>query len=209
MDKRLFIILFALVILLVGGYFAWQKQQSVTTPTPVVTEPVVKEPTPEKYPQHIEAIPGNTDEVWYNIPELGVRMKLNKGFAEELIYKANESAVSFQLKTILAASSQCSVESADFGYLYKVNGTTDDADRNDVSGKGVDYFSSLAKFGMIIQFPNFFIVLSADRADACWWGKDENKAAEEAARRIYSGRGHQSVYAAIKGRSVEVIFEKE
>ena len=208
MNKRLLILLIIILLISGGIYWVWQSR---SVAVPVVTEPVVvtKPSIIEQYPQHIEAIPNSSDEVWYNIPEFGVRMKLNKGFAEELIYKADEDMVSFQTKSIIAASSQCSVESADFGYIYKVNGTIYDADRNNVSGRGTDYFSALAKSGMIMQFPNFFIVLSADHADACWWGKVENKAAEEAAHRIYSGRGYQSVYAAIKGKSVEAIFEKE
>ncbi len=77
MDKRLFIILFALVILLVGGYFAWQKQQSVTTPTPVVTEPVVKEPVPAPTEEPIDTSDWKT----YRNEEYGFEFKYPKEWA--------------------------------------------------------------------------------------------------------------------------------
>lgn len=71
----------------------WQKKQSTETPEVKKTEEQQSEPTlTEKYPQHIEAIQGS-DEVWYNIPELGVRMRLNRGFAEDLVYVYSKSEV--------------------------------------------------------------------------------------------------------------------
>lgn len=157
----------------------------------------------EKYPQHIEAIPGNAEEVWYNIPELGIRIKLNKEFAEDLVYEPSESyaAISFQKKSVLLAAPECKVSDADFGYLYRFDGTIEDADKE--SDRGKDFYSSLRNYNMVAEFSDFFVALSTDRADACWWGKTENKVAEEAARKKYAGLGAQSIQDAFKSKSIE------
>ena len=92
MNQKPLLIAVVLVALfaIVGAFWYIQKRQGDVN-QPVVTNPVIdldQNPTrvPESYPQHIEVISG-TDEVWYNIPELGVRMRLNKEFAENLIYQ--------------------------------------------------------------------------------------------------------------------------
>lgn len=83
MPKKLLISAVAILILLGGIVFVWQKnlQQDVQT------SPGVKTDQHNAYPQHIEAISVNVDEVWYNIPEYGIRMRLNKEFAEDLLYR--------------------------------------------------------------------------------------------------------------------------
>jgi hypothetical protein len=200
-----------LALLLIGGVvFVWQKKQSMQISEVKQIEEEQAEPTPaEKYPQHIEAIQGS-DEVWYNIPELGVRMRLNRGFAEDLVYGIDATygdAVSFQKKSVMAAAPQCNVMSADFGYLYRVNGTIEEADRNNLSSRGDRFFASLSDYGMIAQLPGFFVALSTDRADACWWGKEKNLDAELAVKYTYPGSGAQSVWDSIKNKTVESIPE--
>lgn len=133
-QKPLFLAVALIVILVIGGMFCFMSRRPVAVNQPVVTDPVVEtpvQPEPEKYPQHIEAIPGNTDEVWYNIPELGVRMKLNKEFAEDLIYSdgmiddfgKEQTGIYFSTKAIAEAAPECAPRRGGaFGSFYKKTG---------------------------------------------------------------------------------------
>ncbi|QQR78072.1 MAG: hypothetical protein IPJ68_03185 [Candidatus Moraniibacteriota bacterium] len=94
-QKPLFltIILITLLAVIAGAFWCLQNRPGAMN-QPIVSEPVAQAPIQaetEKYPQHIETIPGNADEVWYNIPEMGIRMKLNREFAEDLIYIYSKS----------------------------------------------------------------------------------------------------------------------
>lgn len=168
-------LLIALVIILAGVslFFILRQRGEAPTqeqPTQVVTE----EPTTptESYPQHIEAIPGNTDEVWYNIPELGVRMRLNKSFAEDLIYSNGmtddfgkyQDGVYFSTKAIAEVAPECAPDRGGaFGVLSKIDGTVEEADRN---GLGLDsgWYASKLKLGEATQFPEYFITWSGPQA---------------------------------------------
>ncbi len=88
MDKKSWLIFGVLVVFAVGAVLFFIQQQKIIPAQNQNPENLNKETSKQfqDYPQHIEAIPGNTDEVWYNIPELGVQMKLNKEFAEDLLY---------------------------------------------------------------------------------------------------------------------------
>lgn len=212
MSKKSLFLILAVALLLIGGVFLIQKKSPEVSEdkSDQKEETTVKDVAAESYPQHIQAIPG-TDEVWYGIPELGVRMRLNKEFAEDLVYgfdNAYGDAVSFQKKSVLAAAPQCSVMSADFGYLYRINGTIEQADKDNLSKRGNNFFTSLKNYGMIAQLDGFFVALSTDHADACWWGKEKNIEAEKAAAHEYKGTGAQSVWAAVKNKMVQSIPER-
>lgn len=160
---------------------------------------------PEAYPQHIEAIAG-TDEVWYNIPELGIRMRLNKEFAEDLVYVYDNkySRVMFQTKSILAVAPQCRVEDADFGDLYRVDGTIKEAYRE----RGADPSVGFLDLEYAVQLPEFFVALSTVHADACWWSRTGTPTAEEITDHVYKGAGVQSVYDAVKKKVIQPISQK-
>ncbi len=82
MHNKLLVLVVLGIILVGGGVFVWYtKEQNQVVVPPSVIVPEVN--NTEAYPQHIEAIPGS-DEVWYNTPEYGVRMRLNKDFANDL-----------------------------------------------------------------------------------------------------------------------------
>lgn len=88
-QKPLFLAVVLTALVVIGGAFCFMSRRLASVNQPVVTDPIVETQAQtelEKYPQYIEAIPGNVDEVWYNIPEYGVRMRLNKEFAEDLLY---------------------------------------------------------------------------------------------------------------------------
>ncbi len=124
-QKPLFLAIAVIILVAIAGVF-WsvQKRQGAMS-QPVVTEPVAEapvQPEPEKYPQHIETIPGNTDEVWYNIPELGIRMRLNKEFAEDLIYvQDSPSSVYFSTEK-LSQISPCLPIDGPLGALFRAEG---------------------------------------------------------------------------------------
>jgi hypothetical protein len=165
-HKPLFLTVALIALLVVVGAFWFMKQRQGAMNQPIVTEPVAQDPIQteaEKYPQHIEAIPGNTDEVWYNIPELGIRMKLNKEFAEDLVYAYSKSdeeltkeeqkytlpfheRVDFSSYSLIVKESACKPGSRAIGEIIKESG--DVKDWSVVDG----YFDSR------IQLPNFFVV---------------------------------------------------
>ncbi len=120
------------------GYM--NEQNQVIVPPNVIVPEVNNK---EAYPHHIESISGS-DEVWYEIPEIGVRMRLNKEFAEDLVYEyipvdAQDmvnglGAVDFSTKSLLAESHSASIGSDSdnsIGTLSKVSGEPEDAIQND------------------------------------------------------------------------------
>ncbi len=126
-QKPLFLAILFLALLAIVGVFWYMQTQSVAMDqSVVVSNPVTKPDSvsvvppsahPDSYPQHIETIPGNSDEVWYNIPELGIRMRLNKEFAEDLVYvydrrKDDEGGawdeIGFSTKALAAITDYCS-----------------------------------------------------------------------------------------------------
>lgn len=205
MSRQLLAIL-ALVLILGAGVFAfyWQnRQKEVATPLPM--SPVVEEseePT-VSYSQHIEAIPGNTDEVWYNIPEYGVRMKLNKEFAEDLIYRfAHEKntkgeewdSVYLTVNSLLYIDTQCS---GALGGFFKIEGKV-------VDGNRLGYQES-ENFGQLIyQFTNYHIVWQGGH-DVCWDPGLEKKVREVFPGK-YVGSGAKNIREGM--RTLELIPKK-
>ncbi|TXH02422.1 MAG: hypothetical protein E6R05_04220 [Candidatus Moraniibacteriota bacterium] len=169
MSKKLLLLLALAVLLGVSVFYVW-KQSTVVAPT--THEPMVMpEPTPEpvapvEYSQHIEIIPGNTDEVWYNIPEWGVRMKLNKGFAEELIYSdgmmddfgKSQDGIYFSTKNITQVASECGPKRGGaFGVLYKRNGIAKE-DAKD------DFLLERDLQDRVVQFNGFYVGYAGPQA---------------------------------------------
>jgi hypothetical protein len=182
MNHKPFFLATTLIALLViaGAFWYLQKRQAAMNQPPIIiTEPVVEAPVqtePEKYPQHIEAIPGNTDEVWYNIPELGIRMKLNKEFAEDLVYFSDGDSVYadayFSTKLLMEIDPMnCSARTAPLGFIYRQSGTVEDAAYH--RELPWDYVN-LEKLGFIRRFPGFFVEYTGPQA-ACY---DERKLSE-------------------------------
>ncbi|MGB4833627.1 MAG: hypothetical protein WBP40_01195 [Candidatus Moraniibacteriota bacterium] len=95
MNQKPLLLAITLIALLViaGAFWYLQNRPPMAVNQPIgITEPVVETPVlaePEEYPQHIENIPGNTDQVWYAIPELGVKLLLYRDGAEDTVYKYN------------------------------------------------------------------------------------------------------------------------
>jgi hypothetical protein len=167
-QKPLFLAVTLVALLVIGGAFWVMQKRQVTVNQSVITEPVVEtsdQTESEKYPQHIEAIPGNTDEVWYNIPELGVRMKLNREFASDLVYsysKSNENitkdqqkfttpfheTVHFSSRSLMQQEPACEPGTRAIGYFIKEEGAAEEWPAS------ASIFYAGRK-----QFSNFFIVL--------------------------------------------------
>lgn len=164
-QKPLFLAITLVALLVIGGAFCFMSRRPVAVSQPVVTDPVVETPTQnvtEKYPQHIEDIPGNTDEVWYSIPEFGVRMRLSRVFADDLVYtysKSNENitksqqkfttpfheTVHFSSRSLMQEEPSCEPGTRAIGYLIKEEGS-------------INEWPASAYFAGHSQFPSFFIV---------------------------------------------------
>lgn len=163
MQKKLLISALIILALVGGMVFVWQRNQGSEAVSPVST---VKQPEiaqEEKYPQHIEAIPGNTDEVWYGIPEYGVRMRLNKEFAEDLIYGfelEDQSTAYFSSKKITEISS-CLLPPVDspLGYLFRAEGNMKEDANTD------EYLA--ARINSYVQIGSFYYGWVAPQ-EGCW-----------------------------------------
>ena len=199
-KKFLITIALAAPLLISGGYFIWQRQQAIPTPTSVVTElytfdpavdiPVQTESVPELAfsSQHITAIPGS-NQVWYEIPEMGIKLLLSKEAAEELVYKYSSkrdagifvevNGLEADLKTVK------DVEGASFSskHVLEYNKTcnrpvcgTDDIAFSfaKVPGK---YMNEELAFGMkfLKQFKDFYLVTGAPPQAVPFVTKDEEE----------------------------------
>lgn len=187
MQKKLFILALAVLVFVVGGVLVWQKKQGIQTPGVKKIEEEQSESTfTEKYPQHVEAIQG-TDEVWYNIPEYGVRMRLNKQFAENLIYSfvheknnnLNEEwdAVYFSTKSLTAIDKGCSPEEGSpLGVITKTKGNSTEF------AKTEEFYSSRLKD--IIQIGEYYYIWTGPQA-TCWDSKNDDAIQKVRGAEIY------------------------
>ncbi len=210
--KPLFLATALIVLLAIAGGFWYIQKRQIVVDQPVVTDSVGEAPAqvePEKYPQHIEVIPGNTDEVWYNIPELGIRMKLNKEFAEDLVYSNGmidddgtpRDGIYFSTQAITEAAPECAPgRGGAFGVVSKIAGTVEKADRN---GLGLDseWYTSRLKTGEAVQFPEYFITWSGPQA-LCEFPVHQG-VVQKHWPRDYPGLGAKNVYEGI--RTLELI----
>ena len=185
-QKSLFIAVSLIALLAIAGALWCIQKRQVTTNQPIAADSVVnpiQDPlkTPKSYPQHIEAIPGNMDEVWYNIPELGIRMKLNKEFAEDLIYayfseKDDEGKewdrIGFSTKALAAITEYCNP-----GALWSV-------DRIKVSLKQEIEKNSFTTRHLndYVQAGNYYYGFEGSH-DPCW-----NQDLESEVREVFPGK---------------------
>ena len=207
MPKKIILLLSLTLLLSVAAFVLWRMDKSsvpVVTPEPVPEE--VSE-TPQAsseaesfaYQQYIEAIPGNTDEVWYNIPELGVRMKLNKEFAEDLIYKfsyevdsegSQWEAAYFSTKALTTIDNGCSPEEGSpLGVLTKSMGNVQQFAKTDV------YFSS--RLDSIVQIGGYYYMWTGPQA-TCWDPKNDDVVYKAKSAKDYVGSGAKYVSDGMK-----------
>lgn len=180
MPKKIYILLALVLALVMSAFALWRVNKKVVAP--VVTEPTVtqnqlEQPNVEsvqEYSQHIEAIPGNTDEVWYNIPELGIRMKLNKEFAEDLVYRSETPAfatVYFSGKKFMVIAPSCV---SGLGSLFKAKGIMKEIAKTD------DFLAS--RMDSYIQIQDYYYGWTGPQ-DACW-----DPSIEEEVRKVFPGK---------------------
>lgn len=179
------ILLVVIVLVVAGGlFFFFQKKQS----SPALTNNTEKgtQQSGEKYPQHIEDIPGS-DEVWYGIPEYGVRMRLNKEFAEDLIYSngsvddasEKQEGIYFSTKAITAVAPECSPERGGaFGFLFKAEGNMTEIAKTD------EYLA--ARVDDYVQIGNYYYGFVGHQA-VPWFPEHE-----EAVRKAWSLENYPS-----------------
>lgn len=125
MKKCSVVILIGIGIILLGGVVFVRKTpqylmsdselQRTPNPRGENTQPNEIQPieTPD-YQQHIVAIP-NSDEAWYEIPEIGVKLLVSKVVAEDLIYvyepvyneTVEKTTISFFSKRASTFDSEC------------------------------------------------------------------------------------------------------
>lgn len=163
----------------------WQKKQNSEVSAPVtIVKPEVNQN--ESYPQHIEAIQGS-NEVWYNIPEYGVRMRLNKKFAEDLIYSFvheknanfNEEwdAIYFSTKSLTAIDKGCSPEEGNpLGVITKIKGNATEL------AKTEEFVSS--RLQDIIQIGDYYYMWTGPQA-TCWIPKNDDAIQKVRGAEIY------------------------
>ncbi|MBP9727944.1 MAG: hypothetical protein KBD27_01055 [Candidatus Moranbacteria bacterium] len=174
MQKKLLISAIVILVLIVTLVFVWQKKQSGEALDPVTI--VKSDTTQEKtYPQNIEVIQG-TNEAWYSLPEYGVRMRLNKEFAENLIYifvheknvALNEEwdAVYFSTKSLTAIDEGCSPEEGNpLGAITKTKGSAAEI------AKTEEFYSS--RLRDIVQIGEYHYMWMGPQA-TCWDPKNDD-----------------------------------
>lgn len=140
MTKKSIISAITLLLIAYGIFIVFQKKNLKQIETKESTsQSESKTSMEEKHPQHISPISGS-DEVWYEIPEYGIRMRLNKEFAGELIYSSGmtddygekSSGIYFSTKSITAMAPECSPERGGaLGFLFKSEGNAEEEARTD------------------------------------------------------------------------------
>lgn len=184
MQKKLLIFLVAALVLIVAAIFVWQtKQNSQTSPVGTIKPDTTQEKT---YPQYTEVIQGS-NEAWYNIPEIGVRMRLSKEFADDLIYSfvhekstdpdENWDAVYFSTKSLTAVDMGCSPEEGGpLGVITKIKGNASELAKTD------EFYSSRLKD--IIQIGEYFYMWTGPQA-TCWDPKNDDAIQKVRGAEIY------------------------
>lgn len=201
-KKPLLLAAVTLALLVIASTFWFTKKQALAPvvsekPSVSTEEPIKLEP--EKYLQHIELIPGNTDEVWYKIPELGVRIRLNKEFAKDLIYVyvhetpnvgEDWDAAYFSTKSLTNIDKGCSPgEGNPLGGLTKWKGNVQELAKTDI------YFSS--RLDSIIQIGDYYYMWTGPQA-TCWDPKKDNEIQNARSAEDYVGSGAKYVSDGIK-----------
>ena len=202
-QKHIFVVVGIFLLLgATGGVLVWRKKQSAPQPTvPMVQvdggkQSDIPQSQADAYPQHIEAISG-TDEVWYNIPEYGVRMRLNKEFAEDLIYSSGmtddygekSDGIYLSTKNIATVAPECSPERGGaFGFMFKLKGDMKEMAKND------EYLE--ARVDRYVQIGEYFYGVSEPQAPC--WNPDNDEAIEKATSGQYIGPGYKNITDGVK-----------
>jgi len=157
-NTRKIIIGIAVMCLILIGMLVFQKKDTGKN-LPVENVEVEKE-------SNIEEI-SNSDLVYYKIPEMGIKFKVKKELAEELIYFVEDDVkllfqgdnsdtgliVYFSTKKLAEIDDYCSAENGPLGSITRVN--------NDYEKyKGLDYY----KGRPYKDFDNFFILYGGSQA---------------------------------------------
>lgn len=199
-HKALILSIPVMLALLFGGWFLSREPKSVSESQ---NPPVVKENSSQVADQnrlqHIEPILGNSDEVWYAIPEMGVRMKLNKEFAEDLSYGSTQGKNSLDgewnslyLSLINLAKIAPDCTGWNYGSLFRYEGDLEELKRQKDE---LDLYLA-TRLDEYIQVGNYYYGWVGPQ-DVCW-----NASMEEKVRQVfpgrYSGSGAKNVIEGIK-----------
>ncbi len=211
MDKKTWLVFGVLVVLVIGTVLFFTQQQKIASVQNQNPENSDKETLKQDqdYPQHIEAIPENTDEVWYNIPELGVRMKLNKEFAEDLIYsisyikkmnaeKEEVDVAYFSTRSMMSIDVLCAPEKGSSGGAMSRNrGIAKEVAKSD------EY--TMSRLDSLIQIGNFYYIYTKPQS-TCW---DKNLTPEvlKLDTNRYRGGGVKSLDEGFK--NIQIIPEEK
>lgn len=133
MKRTQLSLVIAFGILIIGvGVLLWQKQQSVPQPDLLdLVEPSVETPVTNESNTVTTAPIPEPEMVWYDIPELGIRFKVDPVTKEELVYHfdkefgdANVQSAGFSTKTMSQFNPPyCSAEFMPIGSLMRVKKT--------------------------------------------------------------------------------------
>ena len=149
--------------------------------------------------QHIEPIPGNSDEVWYAIPEMGVRMKLNKRYAEDMYYsliewkgEVSRNSLDFYLINQIAKDVPSCSDGISLGGLFRYEG-----DLEELKRKRDELDPYLAtRLDSYIQVGSYYYGW-LDPHDVCWDVSMEEKVKEVFLEK-YGGFGANNTREGIK-----------
>jgi hypothetical protein len=149
--------------------------------------------------QHIEPILGNPDEVWYAIPEMGVRMKLNKRYAEDLYYGLTErsgetdgNSLYFYLTNEVAKDAPSCSDWISLGYLFRHEGDLEELKRKK---NELDLYLA-TRLDEYTQVGNYYYGWVGPH-DVCWGVSMEEKV-KEAFLEKYSGFGANNTLEGMK-----------
>ncbi len=217
MNQKKLIIGIFIILTFVVGVFVWQKRENQILPQdlqlfnnqvqPDTQNDIQSKSDEVPPPQYIVVIPGS-DSVWYEIPELGVRVKLNKKYAEDLIYRPvrlnNASGEEwdvayFSTKTMTRIDPYCSPENVgSIGALSKNKGIAKELAKKDA------YIAS--RLSSVVQIENFYYMFETPQA-ACWDSSFTEEVLKLDPNVMYEGKGIKFLIEGYK--DLQLIPEKE
>ena len=143
-----------------------------------------------RYPQYIEASQ-NAGLVYYIIPELGIRMRLNEKFAKDLIYSVAPEknadgelwdAVYFSTLSLTSVDENCSPENGRMATLVKVP----------------DASEALPIInGIVKHFPDFDLIIFPGFGESACWNARTEKLARAAIDARFDGVGAKTIQDAL------------
>ncbi len=197
MQKKLLLSVLAVALLISGAVLVWQKKMAQEEDKNQNQEVVQENTNNEKYPQHIEVIQGS-DEVWYGIPEYGVRMRLNREFAEDLIYSTEmtddfgekSNGIFFSTKVMTEVAPECSPERGNaLGSVFKAKGNMMELAKTD------EYLA--ARVNTYVQIGDYYYGWVGHQAP-CWYPSHQDMAEKEWSKEYNGVSGVNSLYNSSK-----------